>query len=45
MHVNGQLACWLKQLEEYDFDIFLYIGKLHNNTDTLSPLFHWRYTL
>ena len=35
---EGQLARWLDQLEEYDFDIEHRQGKLHNNADTLSRL-------
>ena len=37
---EGQLACWLEQLEEYDFDIVHWQGKLHNNADALSRLPH-----
>ena len=35
---EGQLACWLEQLEEYDFDIVHRWGELHVNGDTLSRL-------
>ena len=35
---EGQLVCWLEQLEEYDFDIVHRRGKLHANADTLSRL-------
>ena len=37
---EGQLAHWLEQIEEYDFDIVHQQGKLHNNTDALSRLPH-----
>ena len=35
---EGQLAHWLEQLEEYDFDIVHRQGKLHNNADALLRL-------
>ena len=35
---EGQLACWLEQLEEFDFEIVHRSGKLHNNVDALSRL-------
>ena len=37
---EGQLACWLEQLEEYDFDGVQRQGKLHTNADALSRLPH-----
>ena len=37
---EGQLACWLEQLEEYDFDIVHRQGKLHTNADALSRIPH-----
>lgn len=35
---EGQLARWLEQLEEYDFEIIHRQGKLHGNADALSRL-------
>ena len=35
---EGQLAHWLEQLEEYDFEIVHRQGKLHNNADAMSRL-------
>ena len=35
---EGQLARWLEQLEEFDFEIVHRRGKLHNNADALSRL-------
>ena len=32
------MARWLKQLEEYDFEIVHRQGKLHNNADAMSRL-------
>ena len=37
---EGQLARWLEQLEEYDFDVVHRQGKLHVNADVLSRLTH-----
>ena len=37
---EGQLARWLEQLKEYDFDIVHRQGKLHTNADALSRLPH-----
>ena len=33
---EGQVARWLQQLQEYDFEIQHYPGKSHSNADTLS---------
>ena len=35
---EGQLAHWLEQLEEYDFDTEHRQGRLHGNADALSRL-------
>ena len=35
---EGQLAHWLEQLEEYDFDVVHRRGELHVNADVLSRL-------
>ena len=35
---EGQLASWLEQLEEYDFDVVHRRGELHVNADVLSCL-------
>ena len=35
---EGQLAHWLEQLEEYDFEIVHRQGKLHNKADAMSRL-------
>ena len=35
---EDQLARWLEQLEEYDFEIVHRQGKLHNNADAMSHL-------
>jgi len=32
------LACWLEQLEEFDFQIVHRKGNLHSNADALSRL-------
>ena len=32
------MACWLQQLEEYDFEIVHRQGKLHHNADAMSRL-------
>lgn len=35
-HPEGQVARWLQQLQEYDFEIQYRPGKSHSNADTLS---------
>lgn len=35
---EGQLACWLEKLEEYDFTIVHRPGRKHSNTDALSRM-------
>ena len=35
-HPEGQVARWLQQLQEYDFEIQHRPGKSHSNADTLS---------
>ena len=35
---EAQVACWLEQLEEYDFETIHQQGKLHGNADALSYL-------
>ncbi|KAJ8364253.1 hypothetical protein SKAU_G00130840 [Synaphobranchus kaupii] len=33
---EGQVACWLEQLQGYDFEIWHRAGRLHGNADALS---------
>jgi len=35
-NLEGQLACWLEQLQQYNFEIFYQKGTLHSNGDGLS---------
>ena len=37
-HLSGQLARWVEELGQYDFDIVHRAGKLHINADALSRL-------
>ena len=35
---EGQLACWLETLQEYDFEVIHRKGRLHCNADALSRI-------
>ena len=35
---EGQLACWLERLQEFDFEIVHRRGKRHTNADAVSRL-------
>jgi hypothetical protein len=38
MEPKGQIACWLMDLQEFDFEVKHRPGRMHNNADALSRL-------